>query len=130
LLARDGAGSEDDGYLRPAEIFRMKLNRTRLVVLSGCQTGVEKTSRGEGAISIARPFLAAGVPVVVASLWSVETDATKDLMIAFHNYRKAGRTTVEALRQAQLDTLDHSIAGDACSFTWASFVMIGGWSEF
>jgi CHAT domain-containing protein/tetratricopeptide (TPR) repeat protein len=130
LLARDGAGNDDDGYLRPAEIFQMKLNRTRLVVLSGCQTGVEKNSRGEGAISVVRPFLAAGVPVVVATLWSVETEATKDLMIAFHKYRKGSRSTVESLRQAQLDALDQSNAEDARSFTWASFVIIGGVSAF
>lgn len=132
LLARPEADveSSDEGYLCPAEIYRMKLSRTRLVVLSGCQTGVEQTLRGEGAISVARPFLAAGVPLVVASLWSVETNSTKDLMIAFHSYRRVGLSTVDALRKAQLKMLDKGPNEVGHSFTWAAFEVIGGRSEF
>ena len=130
LLARCSTSSEnkDESSLSPSEIYGMKLSRTRLVVLSGCQTGVEQTLRGEGAISMARPFLAAGVPVVLASLWPVETDSTKDLMIAFHSYRSIGLSSVDALRKAQLEMLAKEPNGR--SFTWAAFEIIGGYSEY
>jgi CHAT domain-containing protein len=109
----------------------MKLARTRLVVLSACQTAIERSYRGEGAISIARPFIAAGVPVVVASLWTVDSDMTAELMIRFHRHRKRdGLSTVEALRQAQLDMLSSPGQQQRRPNSWAAFVAIGGYAKF
>ncbi|HEU4509289.1 MAG TPA: CHAT domain-containing protein [Pyrinomonadaceae bacterium] len=114
-------------YITAADIYRMKLTRARLVVLSACQTGVEKTYRGEGAIGLARPFIAAGVPLVVASLWPVESDETANFMISFHKHRKQGRvSTVEALRGAQLEALRNPQS----KYGWAAFVLIGGEAAF
>lgn len=120
-----------DGILQPFEIYRMKLSRTRLVVLSACQTGVEKYYQGEGMIGMARPFLAAEVPLVVASLWAVDATATKELMVKFHRNRKTRPiSTVEALRQAQIEMLHHPISHYRNPYFWASFVVIGGYAEF
>jgi len=58
----------------------------RLVILSACQTGIERAYRGEGAIGLAAFYR--GWPLVVASLWPVESNSTADLMISFHKYRK------------------------------------------
>ena len=129
LLAtdRDEMHHASSAYITAADIYRMKLTRTRLVVLSACQTGVEKTYRGEGAIGLARPFIATGVPLVVASLWPVESDATANLMISFHKHRKQNRLcTVEALRRAQLEALHTSQSNSSMSYDWAAFVVIGG----
>ena len=129
LLAadRDETHHASSTYITAADIYRMKLNRTRLVVLSACQTGVEKTYRGEGAIGLARPFIAAGVPLVIASLWPVESDATADLMVSFHNHRKHDHvSTTEALRRAQLEALR---AGRG-NYQWAAFVTVGGYADF
>ena len=109
----------------------MKLTRTRLVVLSACQTGIERSYRGEGAIGLARPFIAAGVPVVVASFWEVDSEATANLMISFHNHRKKERiSSVEALRRAQLDAIHNSQPNERATFGWAAFVAIGGYATF
>jgi CHAT domain-containing protein len=119
-----------DGSLQAFEIYAMKLPRTRLVVLAGCQTGVEGVYRGEGAIGFARPFIAAKAPLVVASLWKVETEATAKLMINFHRLRKKeNRSTVEALRRAQLEMLE----GDERfrrPYYWAAFTVTGGYASF
>jgi CHAT domain-containing protein len=117
-------------FLEASELYRMKLPRTRLVVLSACQTGIEKAYRGEGAISLARPFLAAGVPLVVASLWPVDSETTAELMISFHRHRKLeGLSTIEALRKAQIDMIQRS-PGSQAPYTWAAFVPIGGYASF
>jgi CHAT domain-containing protein len=109
----------------------MNLPRTRLVVLSACQTGIERTYRGEGAIGIARSFMVAGVPLVVASLWPVESGAAAELMIKFHKYRKAsGLSSVEALRRAQLDMLTAASERYRRPHDWASFVAFGGHANF
>lgn len=107
----------------------MKLARTKLVVLSGCQTGIEQQLDGEGPIGFARSFLVAGVPVVVASLWPVDSNATADLMIAFHRFRKEQHlSTAEALMRAQQEIMARE--NYSSPYFWAGFMATGGYSDF
>ena len=125
----DQQSSSDD--LEAQDIYKLKLNQTRMVVLSACESGIGKYYGGEGLMSLARPFLAAGVPLVVASLWPVESDRTAELMIRFHNYRKRHSvSSVEALRRAQLDMLNGADVRWRNVYSWASFVTVGGWADF
>src|SRR5207237_5236207 len=59
LLARQpttsGSESHSNDALEAREIYRMKLKSTRLVVLSSCQSAVERYYRGEGMMSLVRP---------------------------------------------------------------------------
>lgn len=120
-----------DDYLEASEIYSMKLPATRLVVLSACRTGIERSYRGEGAIGLARPFMAAGVPLVVASLWAVDSAATEKLMVTFHKYRTHdGAPTVEAFRHAQLEMIKSSDKTLREPYVWAAFVPIGGYAKF
>jgi CHAT domain-containing protein len=120
------SGSTTDG-LTSADVYGMKLSRTKLVVLSACETGIERSFRGEGPISFARPFLVAGVPTVVASLWAVDSEATAQLMIQFHRFRKAESfPTVDALRRAQLAMLQSDNPRWRQPYYWAGFVPVGG----
>ena len=115
--------------LNSGDIYRMNLTRTRLVVLSGCSTGIEQQFGGEGPIGFARSFLVAGVPVVVASLWPVDSNATSELMIAFHRFRTADRlSTTEALKRAQQEIMARESYRHP--YYWAGFTTIGGYSEF
>jgi CHAT domain-containing protein/tetratricopeptide (TPR) repeat protein len=133
LTGNAGNGKEEtsDGVLQAYEICKRKLPITRLVTLSACRTGVERYYSGEGMIGMSRTFLAAGVPLVVASLWPVASDPTADLMTSFHRYRKrAGLSTSQALRQAQLDMISNGASGHSGPYFWASFVLIGGYASF
>ena len=115
--------------LSSGDIYRMNLDRTRLVVLAACKTGVEQQFGGEGPVGFARSFLVAGVPVVVASLWPVASDATSELMIAFHRFRRVKHlSTTEALMHAQQEMMAH--AKYRHPFYWAGFTAIGGHSDF
>ncbi|MEA2203412.1 MAG: hypothetical protein QOE77_188 [Blastocatellia bacterium] len=130
---QDGVSSHhaNNGFLQASEIYEMNLPRARLVVLSACQTGIERAYRGEGAIGMARPFLVAGVPIVVASLWPVDSESTADLMIKFHEYRtREDKPTIEALRLAQLYMINHPPPGSQGTLNWAAFVAIGGYAEY
>ena len=84
------------------EISRMSFTHTRLVVLAACSTAAGPLSRGEGAPSVARPFLAAGVPVVVASHWDVDDRATEQLLLSFHRALSSTHDPARALRTATL----------------------------
>jgi CHAT domain-containing protein len=100
LLAK---GGNDDGKLEVREIFGMDL-KANLVVLSGCETGLGKLSRGDELVGLTRAFIYAGTPSVVASLWKVDDSSTAQLMAEFYRNLKT-MTKVEALRQAQLQLI-------------------------
>jgi CHAT domain-containing protein/lipoprotein NlpI len=113
------------------DIYEMKLSRPRLAVLSACTTGVERYYNGEGMIGMARTFLVAGVPVVVAGQWQVDTVSTTGLMTRFHEYRRAQRLpTVEALRLAQTEIINDKSNQYSHPYYWAPFVTIGGYSTY
>lgn len=120
-----------DGALYTHELYGMNLSRLRLAILSGCHTGIETFYKGEGAVGLARAFQAAGIPLVVASLWTTEDHQAKELMVAFHKYRKqGGLTTSQALRRAQLDQLQSIDPQARSPYHWAAFVVIGGRADF
>jgi CHAT domain-containing protein len=60
-------------------------------------------------MSLARSFMFAGAPRVIASLWNVDDDATAFLMKEFYREWLAGRGTADALRRAQLAVRDHTV---------------------
>lgn len=134
LLAKPGGApgpdASPDGELPASDIYRMKLRKPRVAVLSACRTGVERYYNGEGMIGMARTFLAAGVPVVVASQWPVDTVSTSGLMVNFHTHRRRGLPTAEALRAAQLEIINAPSSLYRHPYYWAPFVTIGGYSPF
>ena len=120
-----------DGFWQSAEIYGLKLPRTRLALLSACQTGIEQQYDAEGAVGAARPFFVAGVPVVVASLWAVDSDASAELMIDLHKHRtRDERPVTQALRLAKLDMLHGQDPRYRHPYYWAPFVVVGGLSTF
>ena len=117
------------GALRTSELAAFKLPRAKLVILSACETGFERYDESEGAVGVARAFLALGAPVVVASQWQVDSGPTGDLMKAFHRNRKErGMTSAEGLRRAQLEMLSGD--GTRAPFYWAAFSLFGGYANY
>jgi CHAT domain-containing protein len=113
------------------EIMDNSLSRPRLIVLSGCETGVEKFYNGEGMIGAARAFLASDVPVVVATQWPVDSASAARLMARFHFYRKKqGNNVTAALRNAQLEMLRDDGPRFSKPYYWAGFTTIGGYSGY
>jgi CHAT domain-containing protein len=124
-----GAG-ESDRSLFASDIAAMRLERTRLVILAACRTSAGRIRRGEGALSLARPFIAAGVPMVVASLWDIDDRASHSLFVTFHRALRRGAAVAEALRSAQLAALADSDPVLRDPGNWATFTVIGGLPAF
>lgn len=130
VLSRSSEGL-DGSLLTNFDLMSEKLSRTKLVILSACQTGVEGYYGGEGLVGLSRTFLAVGAPLVVASAWKVDSPATSPLMQNFHRYRKEGRlTTVRALRAAQLDMLRDAKGNYQAPYYWAAFSAFGGYANY
>jgi CHAT domain-containing protein len=112
-------GGGEDGRLEVREVFGLDLH-ARLVVLSACETGLGKLSRGDELVGLQRAFLYAGTPAVVTTLWKVDDRASYELVRAFYD-RLDTVGPVEALRQAQRETL-HAFPHP---FAWAAFGLTG-----
>jgi CHAT domain-containing protein len=116
LLAPDGA---NDGRLTVAELYTLKLNAD-LVTLSACETALGRVANGDDVVGFTRGLLYAGTRSIVASLWSVEDRATRDLMVTF--YGQLDHTDkANALRQAQLGLKRRQ----PHPFFWAAFQLVG-----
>jgi CHAT domain-containing protein/Tfp pilus assembly protein PilF len=121
----DRRGNPQDGFLRAHELFNLNLP-VELVVLSACQTGIGKEIKGEGLIGLTRGLMYAGAKRVVVSLWSVDDQATADLMIEFYRgmITKKMRPAA-ALRAAQIEMSKKPRW--SAPYYWAGFVLQGEW---
>src|SRR5207244_2723058 len=116
----------ESGRITAADIERSALSHVRLVILGGCNTSVGKSHRSEGAMSLARSFMVASVPTVVATVAPIDDDAAGRLLTEFHRAYSGGRDAAAALRRAQLTMLYGGNRNDADPARWAAFEVIGG----
>jgi CHAT domain-containing protein len=115
-----------DGALRAHEIYRLKPEHTRLVVLSSCSSGIGDQTRNEAMGGLAQAFLVAGVPTVVASLWEVDDESTSGLMEKLHATHRVKKLNFgESLRQAQISYLQTAPARLRHPYYWATFIVTG-----
>ena len=98
----------------------MNLIKTKLVVLSACETGLGEAKTSEGVFGLQRAFKLAGVETIIMSLWSVPDDATAELMITFYQQWLSGKSKHEAFVNAQKQMRKKY----ENPFFWAGFVMI------
>lgn len=120
-LSNGTTSFENDGIVTAFEVMNLDLADTQLVVLSACETGLGKIENGEGVFGLQRSFMQAGADNVLISLWKVDDDATRDLMITFYEHLAEGNTMHDALKKAQR-------AAEAASINpshWGAFVLVG-----
>lgn len=121
----DEGGKPQNGFIRLHEIFNLNLPAD-LVVLSACQTGLGKQVRGEGVIGLTRGFMYAGAARIVVSLWSVDDQATSELMVKFYQgILQKGLSPADALRDAQIQMWQKEQWQSP--YYWAAFTLQGEW---
>jgi CHAT domain-containing protein/tetratricopeptide (TPR) repeat protein len=118
LLSPD---SGDSGAIEVREVYGMDLARTDLVVLSACQTQLGEQSKGDDIVGLNRAFIYAGASSVIASLWTVDDEATSLLMKAFYGHLKHGMSKAAALQAAQAATRKKY----PHPYYWAAFALTG-----
>lgn len=113
-----------DDILTAKEVFKLKLS-SELVTLSACQTGLNERKPGDELIGLTRAFLYAGAPSLIVSLWSVNADSTKEMMLEFYKLLKKGRDKATALQEAQKEVMEKDEY--AHPYFWAPFILVGDW---
>jgi CHAT domain-containing protein/cytochrome c-type biogenesis protein CcmH/NrfG len=128
------AGHASNSYTKPGLLLsdttltansleKFKVSRTRLVVLSACETEAGALGNVEAADSLVGYFVRAGVPRVVASRWSVDSGLTRQFMNVFYTHLLAGSSVEESIFQAQNAVRGQS--ANAHPFYWAAFTVFG-----
>ncbi len=116
-------GVRDDGRLRASEVYALDLRRSRLVALSGCETGRSQVSPGDDAVSIGTAFLHSGASSLLVSLWKVEDQATAALMKAFYEkWVREGKDRGRALRESKIELMASRFPHPR---QWGAFVLMG-----
>jgi len=115
--------AQNDGALDAEEMLTdLRLEHTRLMVLSACSSAGGAPVGPEGVAPLVRPILTAGVPAVIGTLWDVHDPTAERFFVSFHQHYREGRSAAEALRAAQLDLLG---TRGYNSMAWAPFQVIG-----
>jgi CHAT domain-containing protein len=97
--------SSNDGIVTAEEIGMLNLQRTWLVVLSACDTGLGEARSGEGVLGLRRGFLRAGAQNLLMTLWAVEDEHTAGLMLDFYSAAQRFGNPARALAEVQRDWL-------------------------
>lgn len=117
----------DDGLLLQSEIAELKLDAD-LVVLSACETGRAHEVLAEPVSGLALALRTAGARRMIASLWSVDDDATVELMTSFYaQLTTSGASTTATFAEA-LTAAKRKLAASTQwrhPFYWAPFVLVG-----
>ncbi|MBK9571070.1 MAG: CHAT domain-containing protein [Chitinophagaceae bacterium] len=111
------------------EIYNLKLDSAKLVILSACETGAGKLIKGEGLMSLSRAFAYAGCPNIITSLWKAEDKTTAYIMQRLHYYLGKKYTKDKALQQAKLDLLQDTEMDPRFKSPnyWANLIFIGNY---
>lgn len=125
VLAPSRARVDYFGRLPAMDMELLDLRHVRLVVLASCQTFRSRDWRMGGLPAPADAVLNAGADGVVGSLWRVNDQLTRALMIRFHRaYRETG-DPARALRIAQLALLRSNDPDLRSPAAWAAFKYMG-----
>ncbi|RME24910.1 MAG: CHAT domain-containing protein [Deltaproteobacteria bacterium] len=137
------SAEDPDGSLSYGEIPGLGpyLDRTRLVVLSACESALPIEAPGDrpdpadggsgqdpplaSIAGLAAQFRRAGVDSIVGSLWKVDDAGTGLLMGELYRQLASGADLAHAMQRAQLSMLAEE--GWSDPFYWAGFEVFGDW---
>jgi CHAT domain-containing protein len=109
-----------DGWFTLPQIYQLRLN-SKLVTLSGCETGTSEITAGDDLVGLTRGFLYAGTSSLLVSLWRVFDASTATFMKYFYSQLTSGSSLSDAWQQALLQTKNDW----PHPYHWGPFVLIG-----
>jgi len=112
--------SENDGIVTAYEASLLNLINTDLVVLSACQTGLGDEMGSQGVAGLQRSFAIAGAKNIIMSLWPVDDDATKTLMVHFYKNYAVSQNIEVAFKNARNEVKKQF----PHPYYWSAFILL------
>jgi CHAT domain-containing protein len=119
IWQRDAFEQGEDGVLTAYEVVNMNLIKTKLVVLSACETGLGDIKGDEGVFGLQRAFKMAGAEYIMMSLWQVPDKETAEFMQLFYRNLFKEKKIPVAFHKTQLQ-----MQKKYDPYYWAAFVLI------
>jgi tetratricopeptide (TPR) repeat protein/CHAT domain-containing protein len=111
----------EDGILTAYEASYLQLAKTKLVVLSACETGLGDIKGSEGVYGLQRAFKQAGAEYLLMSLWKVPDNETAEFMTTFYGHYFGGSFIEDAYQLTQ-KAMREKYRNEP--YKWAAFVLI------
>ncbi|WP_312884470.1 CHAT domain-containing protein [Nocardia barduliensis] len=113
-------------FISAHDILGMNLDAAALVTLRACSSGRTAIRGADELFGLARAFLYAGAPCLLASLWNVNKRSSRALLDMFYaEWLGSGTDKWRALWHAQCRLRDSGEYDHP--YHWASFVLVGDW---
>jgi CHAT domain-containing protein len=119
VWVREEYNDGEDGVLTAQEVAILDLRKTKLIILSACETGLGDIKGVEGVYGLQRSLKMAGVEYIVMSLWQVPDAETAEFMEKFYTRlvkTKNLKDSFYATRNEMRKKYD--------PFYWAAFVLL------
>lgn len=120
--------SAKDTIITYKDLAGLDLSGTSLVVISACQTGLGRSTRGYGLFGLHRILSSVGADTTLLSMWKVDDEATSILMSMFYENLKEGYTVDQSLARAQDRMIEDPkliSRGWAHPYYWAGWQVAG-----
>lgn len=95
------AGNKEDGILTGLEVANLYIPKTKLVILSACETALGDIKGAEGVYGLQRAFKMAGVKYLLMSLWEVPDAETAEFMELLYKNLLAHQPIQKAFENTQ-----------------------------
>ncbi|NMC61156.1 MAG: CHAT domain-containing protein [Methanobacteriaceae archaeon] len=105
-----------DQFLTAVDFMNLKLS-LELTVLSACDTALGDLNNTDELEGLVRSIQYSGCRFVIASLWQVEDDSTKDLFLEFYNSTGSNLTKLNNAQNTLISSFD--------IYSWAPFQIYG-----
>ncbi len=107
--------------LRTKDFEPNLLKHTGIAVLAACSGAAGRDNGVADTNNLTRAFLSAGVPIVIASHWNVDSSSTSQLMISFYEHLTKNESVAQAMYNARVEVLRMN----AHPYFWAGFSLAG-----
>lgn len=115
---------DEDGLLYIYEVYNLSIP-AQLVILSACNTASGVLQKGEGILSLERAFQYSGSKSLMTTFWSVDDQASSQIIQEFLMHLKDGKSKDEALKLAKLSFIKTANPEQLHPFFWSSFKLTG-----
>ncbi|MEZ4938507.1 MAG: CHAT domain-containing tetratricopeptide repeat protein [Crocinitomicaceae bacterium] len=109
----------EDGVLTALEVAHIDLRKTKLAVMSACETGLGDIHGSEGVYGLQRAFKMAGCQNIIMSLWQVPDKETSEFMSHFYEELTKGISISGAFVNTQ-----RFYSKKYDPYFWAAFVLL------